>query len=284
MTETERIAARLREALPDVPLIHLRTEGMRGQAGMNVYPFSRPDFPSRSYPCKGTMIRVAYDLGPSDPMSGSTLHAEWVEKVRQFVLAEWPDRYRPLNGLDVSMFLIENPRTKWTRKRIAENAKRAEMGWRGLAEQESRPSVTDPESPTRSAPPIRPCAISQPHERHGWSMVNGPLLNCLGISERTNVAPLGAPPWVTDPAERESMEADRAAALNARAVEQSDPTGLKRGRIYRIRPNIGRDTPQLTLDTREAELFLYGMALAGHTYASQTPVPDTRPLLGKEGP
>jgi hypothetical protein len=66
--------------------------------------------------------------------------------------------------------------------------------------------------------------------------------------------------------------------------EQSDPTGLKRGQVYRIRPNIGDQFVVLTLDTREAELFLYGMALAGHTYASQTPVPDTAPLLGKEGP
>jgi hypothetical protein len=74
-----------------------------------------------------------------------------------------------------------------------------------------------------SAPPIRPCPSTKPHERHEWrlSLNVGPLLECLGISERTNVAPLGAPPWVTDPAERESMEADRAAALNARAAEQS---------------------------------------------------------------
>jgi hypothetical protein len=115
-TEQQRIESVLREKLPDIPLIS-RKEGERSGAGMNVYRFTRTDFPSRAYPANGTMIAVMSDPFGENP----TLHAEWVSRVTEIITKEWPNRYRALLG-EPSMFLIENSRTRWTQaRRLARN-------------------------------------------------------------------------------------------------------------------------------------------------------------------
>jgi hypothetical protein len=123
MNEQEKIAAALQKALPDIPLV-LRREGMHHAPGINVYRFTRTDQPSRSMPFNGTMLHVMYDHGPSDPFGENpNLHDEWVAQVREFVTEAYPVRYRKASHMDLAMFLIENPRTLWTRSRALDLAR-----------------------------------------------------------------------------------------------------------------------------------------------------------------
>lgn len=118
----------LREALPDIP-VHVTDEGGPYADGINVWRFSRRDYPSRSFPSKGTMVRVMY----SPEQESEELWPERVRRVQEAMLPVYGDRWVP-SALDPERVLIQDPDTAYAAHRRAEYVKRAELGYRPLHE------------------------------------------------------------------------------------------------------------------------------------------------------
>jgi hypothetical protein len=128
-TETAPIVALLRERVPDIPL-HETAEGGPWHEGINVYRFTRPDLPSRTSPYKGTMVLVMY----APEQESERLWPERSGRVREALLDAYGDRYRPLGTGLLDGVLIEDPRTGYSRRRRADYAQRARLGFRALHE------------------------------------------------------------------------------------------------------------------------------------------------------
>lgn len=126
--ESKAIAALLRERLPDIPLTET-AEGGPWPEGIAVYRFTRTDQPGRTYPYKGTMVQVMY----APQTESEVRHAEWFAAVREVLLTEYGDRYRPLHLLPGAV-LIQDAATRYSRERKAEYATRARLGFRPLHE------------------------------------------------------------------------------------------------------------------------------------------------------
>lgn len=128
LSEVARIAALLTERLPDTP-VTVGKEGGPWPEGVVVYRFERKDQPSRTYPYKGTMVRVMY----APETESEVLYPDRVARVCEVLLEAYGERYRRFPTGD-SGILIEGPRTRYTRERKAEYAQRAALGFTPLHE------------------------------------------------------------------------------------------------------------------------------------------------------
>lgn len=123
--------AELTEALGGLGIpIYVTERSGPYRPGINLWRWTSPDLPSRTYPYRGIAVTVMYE-----PQTESEeRHAEWFAQVRETLLAVFPDRYRPTPDTGSSLTMIEDPRTPYARWRAAENAKRARLGFAPLHE------------------------------------------------------------------------------------------------------------------------------------------------------